>query len=88
MQKQNRGASIGGMSTFKAIRSRLGVTQAVIAEALGVTQGNVSFYEKGQTVPPAVAARLIEYADRCGLELSYDIVYGNAPLPSEPAKVA
>lgn len=69
------------MTTFKAIRSALDVTQAAIAEAIGVTQGNVSFYEKGQTVPPDVAKKLITYAGSRGLKLSFDHVYGAEPLP-------
>lgn len=75
------------MNTFKPIRERLGMTQAAIGEALGVTQGNVSFYEKGQTVPPPVAAKLIELAQSKGLPLTFDHVYGAAdlPAPAEPA---
>jgi putative transcriptional regulator len=70
------------MSTnFKAIRERLGMTQAAIGADLGVTQGNVSFYEKGQTVPPDVARLLIEVAGRRGLELTFDNIYGDAALP-------
>lgn len=63
---------------FKSIRTRLNVTQAAIAEALGVTQGNVSFYEKGQTVPPAVAAKLIDFAAQRGEVITFDDIY--APL--------
>ena len=63
------------MSTFKAIRERLKMTQAAIGEAIGVTQGNVSFYEKGQTVPPAVAAKLIELARTRGESLTFDEIY-------------
>lgn len=66
------------------------MSQSAIAEALGVTQSNVSFYEnetKPQTVPPAVAARLIEVARAGGLSITYDSVYGAAELPpEEPAK--
>lgn len=62
-------------SAFKSIRERLGVTQAVMADGIGVTQGNVSFYEKGQTVPPQVAGRLIEFAKSRGLSITYDDVY-------------
>ena len=65
------------MNSFKSIRDRLGVTQAEIAAALGVTQGNVSFYEKGQTVPPGAAAKLIEFAKSKGVEISYDDVYAS-----------
>lgn len=63
------------MSTFKAIRDRLGVTQQEMADALGCTQGNVSLLDKGQTVQPAVAAKLIAFAASKGHELSFDDVY-------------
>lgn len=69
------------MNVVRTIRSRLGVTQAELAEALGVTQSNVSFYERGQAVPPPTAGKLIEFSRSRGLELSYDHVYGGAELP-------
>jgi len=65
------------MNTFKSIRQRLKATQAQIAEALDVTQGNISFYEKGQTVPPATAKKLIEFARARGVSLSFDDVYAD-----------
>jgi putative transcriptional regulator len=72
------------MNAFRSVRARLAVSQAEIGAALGVTQSNVSFYEKGQTVPPDVAAKLIEYARGKGLELSYDQIYGATPLEAAP----
>jgi len=63
------------MSTFKATRERLKLTQAQIAPLLGVTQGSVSFYENGQTVPPPVASKLIELAKAAGFDLTYDAIY-------------
>jgi putative transcriptional regulator len=69
------------MNAFRSIRERLRVTQAVIAEAIGVTQGNVSFYERGQTVPPDIAGKLIAFAASRGLCITYDHVYGAAELP-------
>jgi putative transcriptional regulator len=65
------------MSAIKTIRQRLEVTQAELASALGVSQGNVSFYERGQTIPPAVAGRLISFASSKGVELSFDSIYGS-----------
>ena len=65
--------------SFKSIRSRLGLTQSAIADVLGVTQGNISFYEKGQTVPPAVAGKLIEYAKSRGHLITYDDIYRAPP---------
>lgn len=76
------------MNAFRLIRERLGVSQAVIAGALDVSQSNISFYEKGQTVPPPVAAKLIEFAKAGGLGLTYDMVYGAAPLPAEASPPA
>lgn len=69
------------MSTLKAIRERLAATQAALSEVMGCTQGNVSFYEKGQTVPPEAAKLLIDYARARGLEITFDHIYGNASLP-------
>lgn len=70
------------MNQMQTIRKRLGMTQAGLAERLGVSQGNVSFYERGQTVPPAVAAKLIDMAAQHGLQITFDHVYGAAPMPT------
>lgn len=59
----------------------LGATQQELADGLGMTQGNVSNYERGQTVPPDVAARLVAYAKARGVELSLDHIYCAEPLP-------
>lgn len=67
------------MNKFHHIRAQLGVTQLAMAQALGMSQGNVSNYENGQTVPPGVADKLIKYAASLGHELSYDLIYG-APV--------
>ncbi len=71
------------MSNFKSIRERLGVTQLVLATGMGCTQGNVSFYEKGQTIPPDAAKRLIEFAATLGHPITFNDIYGEevaAPL--------
>lgn len=67
------------MSTIQIIRKRLQLTQAELAAGIGVSQGNVSFYEKGQTVPPAVAAKLIEFAKTRGEVLTFDDIYTSTP---------
>lgn len=69
------------MNALRTIRERIGATQAELGAALQVSQSNVSFYEKGQTVPPDVAAKLIDFAKGRGLVLSYDHVYGASPVP-------
>jgi putative transcriptional regulator len=70
---------------IRAIRKRLGVTQAELGVAVGVSQGNVSFYERGQTVPPEVAGRLIAFAATKGVVLTYDDIYRAPDAASEQA---
>jgi putative transcriptional regulator len=64
------------MNQISNIRKRLGVTQKSMADGIGVTQGNVSNYERGQNMPPDVAERLIVWAKSLKLTLTYDDVYG------------
>jgi len=71
------------MENLRALRERLQVTQAELAEGLGVTQGNVSHYERGQTIPPAVARLLIEFAKDKGVGVTFDDIYN--PTPSDKA---
>lgn len=59
------------------------MTQASIAEAIGVTQGNVSFYEKGQTVPPSVGRLLVDLARSRGLQIDFNHLYGDVDMPAE-----
>lgn len=68
------------MNNVKAIRDRLGLTQDALGEGMGCTQGNVGHYERGQTVPPDAAKRLINYAATLGHAITFDDIYG------EPAK--
>lgn len=67
------------MRPISIIRQRLGLTQAALAAGLGMTQGNIYHYERGQTIPPDVAERLIKYAKTLGLELTFDDVYRGLP---------
>jgi putative transcriptional regulator len=67
-----------GMNRIKSIRDRLKVTQTELAAGIGRSQGNVAFYEKGQTVPPDVAKSLIVYAQGLGHTVTYDEIYGPA----------
>lgn len=69
------------MHNLKLIRVRLGITQQAMADGLGCTQGNVGHYERGQTMPPDVARRLIDFAGTLGLVIGFDHVYGSTPLP-------
>lgn len=69
------------MSQIKAIRKLLAVSQSALADVMGCSQGNISFYEKGQTVPPEAAGRLVDFAVTKGLPLTLDQVYGRSALP-------
>lgn len=69
------------MNAIKAIRDRLGLTQAAFAEGVGMTQGNVGHYERGQTVPPVAASRIVDFAASRGLLIGFDHVYGRVELP-------
>ena len=73
------------MNRIRELRERLGLSQAALAAELGMTQGNVSFYERGQTVLPQVAGQLIAVAKAHGLDIGYDHVYGALPLPNAAA---
>lgn len=66
------------MNNLKQIRSHLGLTQQVLASALGCTQANVGHYERGQTLPPDMARKLIQFAAEHGLQITFDHVYGEA----------
>lgn len=76
------------MNPIRAIRDRLGVTQAEMARGMACTQSNVSFYEKGQTVPPPAAKALIAFAAERGHVVTLDEIYAevrtvvdSSPLP-------
>lgn len=72
------------MTSIRDIRKRLALTQAQMAALLGCSQGNVSFYEHGQVMPPEIAKRLIRAAAGLGVALSYDDIYGSA-FGNEPS---
>ena len=78
------------MHNLKPIRERLGVTQQAMADGIGCTQGNIGHYERGQTLPPDMARKVIDFCASKGLAITFDHVYGSTALPelilSEPAK--
>ena len=64
------------MNNIIHIRKLIGISQAELGAAIGVSQGNVSHYEQGrQEVPPDVARRLISAAKERGLVLTFNDVY-------------
>lgn len=70
------------MSKLKAIRERLKVTQSDLADALGCTQGRVWQMERGETVMPDTAQKLIAYALTKGHVITFDDIYE----PPKPPK--
>ncbi|WP_103018128.1 helix-turn-helix domain-containing protein [Alicycliphilus denitrificans] len=74
------------MHNLKSIRERLAVTQQALAQGLGCTQSNVANYERGQTLPPDMARKVIDFAATFGVSLSFDHIYGSLPLPSFPTQ--
>lgn len=73
------------MNAIRRIRSQLGLSQACLGGCIGVSQGSVSFYEKGQAVPPHVAKRLIDVCSERGVAITYDDVYSASASASEAA---
>jgi transcriptional regulator with XRE-family HTH domain len=72
------------MSRIREIRERLNLTQTELAVRLGCTQGNLGFIERGvQALVPKKAEMLIQVAGEKGLRLTFDQVYGRAPLPAQ-----
>lgn len=76
------------MSRFLEIRNLLGMTQLEMAEVLGCGQSNVSFLDRGQTVTPEAARRLIDAAHALHISLTFEMVYGAAPLPRKALQSA
>lgn len=68
------------MSPIRLIRKALRLSQEALADILGCSQSNVSFYEGGQSFPPEAAKRLIAHAASQGMRISLDQVYGLEPL--------
>lgn len=63
-------------NNIKRVREQLGLSQAAFAAAIGVSQGNVSHYERQrQAVPPKVARLVIAAAQERGVHISFDDIY-------------
>ena len=69
------------MTKLKTIRQSLGVTQKVLADAMGCGQSNITFYEAGRSIPESRAKLLIAFANQRGLTITFDHVYGDLPIP-------
>lgn len=62
---------------LKKLRENLGVSQAKLAQEIGVTQASVNRYETGKVFP--TAETLLKYADR--FDVSLDYIFGRTENP-------
>jgi transcriptional regulator with XRE-family HTH domain len=76
------------MSNFKAIRERLGLNQTEMANKLGCTQGRVWQMDRGGTVMPETAEKLIALARETGQVVTFDDIYGAPRKARARAKAA
>jgi transcriptional regulator with XRE-family HTH domain len=78
---------MSNISPVLAIRKAIRLTQADLAEKIGVGQTNVCAYERGrQGISPATAKAIVGVAKAAGLDISMDHVYGLRPLPEKAAE--
>ena len=64
------------------------MSQQELAEKLSCTQGNISFIEAGQPLSPERAEMLIAAAKEKGLLITFDVIYGSAPIPATQPEAA
>lgn len=62
---------------LRALREKLNISQAKLAEEIGVSQVSVNRYETGKITPPAET--LLWYADR--FDVSLDYIFGRTEKP-------
>lgn len=62
---------------LKELRENLGVSQAKLAQEIGITQASVNRYEMGKVFP--TAETLLKYADR--FDVSLDYIFGRTDKP-------
>ena len=73
------GANISGMNNILAIRRRLGLQQSEFADAIGVTQSNVSHYENGRNDPSLdVGRQVVAFAKQLGHCVTLEDVFSEA----------
>lgn len=63
-------------NNIKAIREKLGLSQAGLASHLGMTAGNVSHIETGkQSLMPDAAAKIISLCREAGQNIDFNDLY-------------
>lgn len=71
---------------IKTFRTQQQLTQAELAEKLGLTQGAISHYENGRRlIDKPFADKFIAYAESVGVTLTYNDVFSATPTQQEGA---
>lgn len=77
------------MNAIKQIRQTLGLKQRELADAVGLFQTAISFYEVGKNDPtPDTARKIVKFARSRGLMIGYEHVYGDEPVPELQPELA
>lgn len=64
------------MSSMKSIREKAGMTQAELAEAVGLTQGAIAHYEGGRRKPGLdECRRIVDALNKHGLSVTLDDLF-------------
>src|SRR5258706_7431100 len=74
-------------AAVRAIRRRLGMSQAVFAQLLGVSQVLVRSWERGARAPAAIACRLLDVI-RDHPEMLKALIHSVDPTPARPIGTA
>lgn len=70
------------MSKLKMIRSQIGITQAVLAKEMGLSQSAINHYENGnRSVDTTTGWRIVHTLNRLGAQCSFEDVFPN-PQPN------
>jgi transcriptional regulator with XRE-family HTH domain len=65
------------MHPIKKLRTRLKISQADLGQEIGVTQSAISQFEKDTAIPsPETVQKIIDFAKKRGVDISFDAIYG------------
>lgn len=71
------------MSNMKAIREKVGVTQAALAKTVGLTQGAIAHYENERRKPGLEECRrIVDALNSSGAAVTLDDVFPPIPIPT------
>jgi putative transcriptional regulator len=68
------------MNPIRQLRKRLKVSQTELGKEIGVTQSAISQFENGSSIPsPDTVLKIIAFAKRRGVNVSFDSIYSQIP---------